>query len=294
MSRRFYSSIAIVFGLLHPLTLCAMQTQTFDLAAGEVNASWQGIGPIQMQKQADGILLSVGSSTGMLLTETQAAFLADAATVVVSTQQPTNLHFVWMYTDDTSRTTYSVPLSFSSGARRSASFSLTNVHEWLGGKKKVGLVLPPQTSILLHRIDFHRWNFFERVMENIQAFWTFDEYRPYSINFTWGPQLASNTIERNELYATLPPTSTSATLVTYEILLGILILVVAFTSIRPREDRTTQIVKRMSIVFLVVWVVFDMRHVCSDIWFCTVVHKQSWVKCFKGNRLCFARCNHRS
>lgn len=259
MSRRFFMTVAIALGLLSPLSLVAMQTQTFDLASGEINAQWQGFGPIQLQKQADGILLATGNGTGMLLTTTQTAFLADAATVVASTQEPMNLHFVWIYTEDPESVTYSVPFSLSSGARRTASFSLANANEWLKNEKKIGLVLPPNTSLLLHRIDFHQWNWFERIAQNISAFWTLDEYRPYSINFTWGPQLASNPIERGELYQTLPPASTSATLVTYQVLLGILILIVAWTYVRPRGNQMEYILKKMSVVLLVAWILFDVR-----------------------------------
>lgn len=258
--RRFALTIASAAFLLAPAVALAVSVQTYDFKEGSINARWEGLGGITMQQEPTGILLQTGSATGMLLTDTLPPFFPEAATLTVSTTAPTILHFGWIRRNDPSERVFTVELSTSGDAEEPVTFSLRRDPEWKDGLVKFGLVLPPQSAILLNEIAFARWSSFERLDFMARSFWTFDELRPYSINFLWGPLLAMNPVELGGLYDYLPPQQPYAF---YWISILVIILIFGFTVFGyarvPAHTRKHWIIQRTFIVLLAAWMLLDAR-----------------------------------
>lgn len=97
----------------------------------------------------------------------------------------------------------------------------------------------------------------EPVIEAGRSFWTFDEARPYSINFVWGPQISLHPEDLSRLYATLPPPYYSGTFA-LNILIAVTLLLIIGIGITGKTSRKT-IVSGCSILFLCTWAFIDLR-----------------------------------
>ena len=236
----------------------ATTIQTFDFGAGAVNATWEGKGSIKMQQMPNGILLQT-TGTGLFVTDNQLTISPDFGSVTVSAQEPTDAYFVWIYDSDQNQTNYDIPISVPAGANIVTQFQISGAQNWYAANKKLGIVLKPNSTILLHQIRFDALNPAERLLETIKSFWTFDRYRTYSINFLWGPQVASNPLARQSLFSVLPPPTTSWT---YVINIGLLILIVLLI-LRARFSQSDETKRKALLIGCVlvaaVWIVFDLR-----------------------------------
>lgn len=248
--------LAVTF-LCLPATVLAEQTHIYEFRDGAINATWEGIGPLGMTKQPTGILLSTQEETGALVTDMQPPFLADAARAVLTTDRPGQLHFVWLFQGDPDQMTNAVPIDFYSEIGKAIPISLTHSPYWHAGDKRIGIVLPPRTTIVLHRIELTRWNVWEKLWSGILSFWIPDTQRPYSINFVWGPQLEFIPSERPTLYDTPPPRALSATYVTYAVLT--VLLIILFGCMVWLKFSFTQALRYSALLLAGTWIFFDLR-----------------------------------
>ena len=95
---------------------------------------------------------------------------------------------------------------------------------------------------------------------SVLSFWTFDTYRPYSINFGWGPQIAATTPERLTMFDSLPPHALSATYLLYGVMIAafLIVLLVAYTIVSVQTRRRFLVTGLLS-VLAVSWIVMDAR-----------------------------------
>jgi len=233
MSLRLHLLFSLfVFGLSVPGVLRAETSKLFDFRAGMINAEWRGAGDISVEKQADGIWLRSGSSTGMILTDAEPPFFAETALIIASAETPTKVLFIWFYPEkeDGGLTSY-YDVNVSSDSENHRTLLLSRHPDWRKEKKTMGFLLPPHSSIVLHRIEFKQWNLWDTVVSALRSVTQLDDYRPYAINFTWGPQLGLNPPEVTELYQNVPPIATSGIwVVTLFIIFCILLYLLSRTS----------------------------------------------------------------
>ncbi len=254
--QRVLQAIGLTLGLFLPLGVAAMQTDTYDLRPGLVNARWEGKGTITMQQEANGILLTTGDSTGTLLTSGVPEKLAEAASITLAAARDTHVSFIWKRIGgDSSYVSFDVP----AGNTLPISFSLRQNPAWKGGIESIGLVLPPQSAVLLNRIDFLRWSIFEKMSEAVRSFFIFDSYRPYSINFVWGPVLALNPIEQHAVYRNLPPQQIYATYALNIALVSILVLLILWARLRRVRNARRFVLRSFVCVMLGTWILMDLR-----------------------------------
>lgn len=146
------------------------------------------------------------------------------------------------------------------GKTQNVHISPAAIGDWDWTSDEIGFGFPAGTDITIEGIAWQHWPLPERVMEAWKTFWTFDEFRPYSINFLWGPQLAFDPITRAELFQHLPPLSWSVLRIIYPLfLLPILFgLLYVFT-----HDDRRKALRIAIIVFLTItaasWVILDLR-----------------------------------
>ncbi len=234
-----------------------MKTQLLDFAEGRINADWAGQGDITMKKQRDGILLESGNSTGMLLTTLPASFQPEIGIIRAASPVPTKFYFAWVMMNMEGQDTMTMPFGLATGESEEKVFSLRGKREWGIGEKKIGIILPPRSTILLMNIELQQPNIVDTVTEVIRSFWVLDEARPYSINFVWGPLIGMNSAERSQLYDLMPPPYYSGTFAIYVIVAGIIILLLAARSMRKTSRRSLFI--RCGVVMFVAWLFLDMR-----------------------------------
>ncbi len=253
-----FTSALTSASLLLPASAFAMQSQFFDFGAGQINATWEGKGPIQMKQTPNGVLLQT-TGTGLFLTDTDLSVSPQMGSVTISSESPEGVYLVWIYKDDPSTFNHNLGLRLRAGANIATPFSLSEVQSWNDSSKYFGLLLLPNTTVLLHQIRFDELNAAERFLEIVRSFWTFDGMRTYSINFLWGPHIAENPVARQDLFAYVPPQTPSATAVMYVFLIVTLVLITAFAAIQKTETAKRRAIMLGSFLLLSVWILFDLR-----------------------------------
>ena len=253
--RRALLIVTAAVSLLAPSGGLAMKTQTLEFAEGRINASWVGQGDLTMLKTKDGLQLESGQGTGTLLTTVSAEAQPHFGVITASSPEPSLFFFEWSSESDPIHTIFTLPFSLLTGQTETNDFSFGG--KWRPGEQRIHIVLPPNTKIILTSIELTEMNIFERSLEAVRSFWIFDEERPYSINFVWGPQIGWNPAERHHLYDQLPPVYLSGTLVATTVLILLLALIVATAA--PRHTPRHIVLRKIGILFLLAWILFDAR-----------------------------------
>ncbi len=235
-----------------------MTSQIFDLSPNSINARWEGKGPIQMQQDAGGVILRT-TGTGIFITSTDLHLSPQMGSLTISAETETTLYLTWIYKDDPEQENHSLEINIPSGKSIQTPFSLSDIPSWNARAKKLGLILLPHTTIELHQMQFDQLNILEKSIELVRSFWTFDDYRTYSINFLWGPHLASNPVAREDLFAFVPPPSLSGTYCIF-IFLILLFSLIGFLRKYERNDvRKKQVFLAGFWLLLATWILFDVR-----------------------------------
>ncbi len=255
-SLAFTSTLAITLAL--PIAAFAMQSQTLEFAQGQLNAKWEGLGAIQMRQVPSGILLS-STGTGKFVTPTALGVFPQTGVLITSAERDTTVYFTWTFTDDPAEIEYAVRIDLSAGSATATPFSLADNPYWKKGGKTVGLVLPPGSTLLLHSIELQQLNVAEKTVEAVRSFWTFDSYRPYSINFVWGPEIVTNPIARANLFQNLPPKALSGTYVLNGILVAGLLIIALVLYYKSGGNKKRRLIHASCILVLAVWILLDLR-----------------------------------
>ncbi|HVW66564.1 MAG TPA: hypothetical protein VHA78_02420 [Candidatus Peribacteraceae bacterium] len=131
---------------------------------------------------------------------------------------------------------------------------------WSWQTDQFGIGFPAGSDIVIQSITFKQYSTWEKIAEAWKSFWTFDQFRPYSINFLWGPEFTFSPTARANLFTSLPPHGMSADRLFYSIIgIAVLIgLVFFFFSPTRREGLKTGTVI-VCTVFIAIWILFDLR-----------------------------------
>lgn len=238
-----------------PVAASAVTIQVYNFREGQLTASWSGIGPLEKEWVADGLRLTTGSESGVLVTQHEPPFLADMGSLFVTSEEDVRLQFVWSFRVGSENVTHSAPIFIDANTALPQLFSLSRHVNWVEGPKTFGILIPPNSSLILHRMDLSKLTMGEKIRSIIGSFWTFDEYRPYSINFLWGPVFGTNPAEMKLLYRFLPPQFTMGTWVVHLLLAASLLAGAVTYSFLKKK-----IIGRI-LFFLVLgmWVLLDLR-----------------------------------
>jgi len=256
---RFVWLILIAAGLALPSLAAAKETETLEFSENKINANWTGHGTITLEQQPTGILLRT-TGTGYILTEMSVGIIPQTGQITVSSPANAEIYFAWFPGNNTSKESYDVPIAVPAGDSI-IPFSLLQNQNWQAGMRQYGLVLPPKTTLLLHRIELTQWNPFEQLLTGIRSFWTFDSFRPYSINFVWGPQLTTDPVLRDIIFDYQPPITISGTYVINGLLL-LCVVIFAFLAIKLGKfpaRRKALLVSNTMILILAFWAALDLR-----------------------------------
>ena len=92
-----------------------------------------------------------------------------------------------------------LPFTIEPGTTHTVTLDPTTQPDWKAATDAIGIGFPTGTDITLQRIVWQTESPFEKLIEPVRSFWTFDTISPYSINFLWGPLLAFSSAQRATL-----------------------------------------------------------------------------------------------
>jgi len=143
---------------------------------------------------------------------------------------------------------------------QSTDIDLSSYSQWNWTTERFAIGFPAGTEVIIEEISFRRFAITEKIVDAWKSFWTFDEFRPYSINFLWGPQIATNAVGRAKMFEELPPSSSSAAWIFYGV--AIIAAIVAVAMRYLTKDATSG--RRNGLVLfgttvIVLWILFDLR-----------------------------------
>lgn len=142
------------------------------------------------------------------------------------------------------------------GALEQTDIIMNEYPEWNWETGQLGLWLPAGSDVLIEEIQFRHWPFYERTIERWKSFWTFDTFRPYSINFLWGPLVAGNGPVREHLYDILPPNAPSVTRYFY-VFIALAAAITLITALK--KSRRPAALGGFLAVCAALWLIFDIR-----------------------------------
>lgn len=221
------------------------QWQVKDLAAAPTD---QGL---RIQAQREGILWR----------STDLDHPIDAVAITATSREDVDVNLVWQGTDQEkgifTKFIFTIP---KSDTPVTVNVTPTSLAEWNPHTDSLGFVVQAGSDITIQEIQMRHWNVFEKLMAAARSFWTFDEFRPYSINFLWGPLIAWNEPARQELFNRLPPMGRSGLWIFYYAIAAAALGGWAWTFF---SRRSPDVIRKTLCLFAVVavgsWLILDLR-----------------------------------
>lgn len=253
--RTLFSFIALFFLALAPVSH-AEEIDAWDFRTTlHLPDSLPGI--TMAEKQTGGIAVNTAAD-GFLVWNTPFLHPVDVLTLRIRSEKPATIGLVWHPLEDAN---LQVQRDMDIQAGPSVQDIHLSLHDWKSWNwqtEKIGLALPAGSAVLIEQMIWRRYSFMEKMSIAWDSFWTFDEFRAYSINFLWGPLIAFNPVALSELYQYLPPPSWSVTRIFYAVMgIGVLIglLFYAFDRQGGKKILLCSIFGTLAIL----WLVFDAR-----------------------------------
>lgn len=251
--------------LLRLIPLIVSSLFFFQTAHAEERTPWNFQGQMPERARAiqitnaqiipQGLYIQTQTDGYLLWEHTPLKSPTDVITIRASAARPTKASLLWQpkNSDTLVQFYFDIP---AGETMHDIDVVLSTLHQWNWRTEKFGIAFPAGSEVLLQGVTFRYWPFYERMMEYWKGFWTFDAFRPYSINFLWGPLLSSNEPQRASMYNELPPPSPSATRVFY----GVLIVIGGACLIAARAPWRRQMATGIMLTSIAcVWLIFDIR-----------------------------------
>ncbi len=191
---------------------------------------------------------------GVLSWDTPIPFDADVIRLHTISKKPSNGGLVWnTKTNTQGQMDFLIP-----AGEKDIALSLRDDDTWNWKTTEFGIGFGAQADVTLQSITWEKYSVAEKMAEAWKSFWTFDTFKPYSINFLWGPLLAFEPHARATLFDSQPPPSWSATRLFYLIML-IALFVSALIVYTEKNAGKRKAGRVMIITFIALWILFDLR-----------------------------------
>lgn len=241
----------------------------FFVAIGNAHAlestAWDFRGQIPVNLTAQGITTTESTAEGLFIRTDTDGFLvlptltqrADTVTLTVTNLNTPKVALIWRTETLREGEYYQQNVTVPVGLSQSVSVALNNVPEWDSSASTLGLAFPTGSELLLETIEWHAYSPLEKLSNGMKSFWTTDRFTLYSINFLWGPLIATTPEGRAMLYDGFPPTAWSAMRIVYGIAVLAMIIGAATCRILSRSRKTFLVILTMTVSVL--WIVLDLR-----------------------------------
>lgn len=241
--------------LFQQQTACAMSAQTWNfhgtVPAGttvqHLTTAESTPEGLYIETQTDGFLQFPGLTSP-----------ADVVRLRVTNAAPAEIAVLWRTDALEPGEYYQKNVLLPAGEGKEATLLLHQVPEWTWSAPFIGIAFPAGTRLMIEEMEWRHYTLAEKTLHAWRSFWTTDQFRLYSINFLWGPLLATTPEARATLYDALPPSSWSATRVFYVVLIGIALALLSMRWFQPNMG-TKRLLAIFAIAGSAMWIVFDMR-----------------------------------
>ncbi len=252
--------------MLRTLTLLALLWCVPLVASAEQSTEWSFLNkqvPIQwdvrnwtMVESAD-IGVHIRTDVDGFFTHTlDIPHPVEGVRITLTPRNTVEVIFLWENADVSDDTYLQIPfMVYAEDGQQTIELNVMDFPGWNPRTKVIGLALPAGSEISIQKIEVLSWNFIEEATELFRSFWEFDTMQQFSINFLWGPHVATSSIARAQMFMSNPPRAESANFIFYSVLL--LAITVLFLATR-RIGR-----ERAITIFLclcsVLWIFYDVR-----------------------------------
>lgn len=240
-----------------PSSTLAAQTTTWDFRGGQVPGKWivNGWGE-EPQKTAEGLRI-MAKENGKMAREALVPHHVDSIRLTFATSVPSQALLVWNYAGIPRESLVELPFTIPGQEQPDIiELNMTAYSQWDGRPVYLGIGLPAGTESVLESIELIGYSPLEKFSEAVQSFWTFDEFRSYTINFLWGPLLSFSPQGRRVLFVGTPPPYWSANRIFYVILLCTVAGIGIHRFLRGRSRKHLLIILGS---FASLWLLFDAR-----------------------------------
>lgn len=202
----FYPLVIGIVLLLSPLTASAKQETVWNFQKG-IPGTWHIDGCTSAKQTSDGFSIVTGASRCSVQRKiSDFRHPIDTLSFTVLSPVRTEYIFLWHRRDSPSNHLVELPLVLrSSDIPQTIDFNLSAYSQWDRRTDRIGFAFPPNTLIIFQNITFIQWSLREKAGAAFQSFWTFDTFRPYAINFLWGPIIGWNPVWQEQLFLKIPP-----------------------------------------------------------------------------------------
>lgn len=152
----------------------------------------------------------------------------------------------------------SIPLKFApTTGIGTVHLDMTKYSRWERKTDFVGIGLPPNVEITIHRMKVEGWNPVEKLATAFKSFWHFDAIRPSTINFIWGPHIAFTPLGNTLMFQHIPPVEQSANRYFYFVIA--IAVVWALFSVRKHPQRRRHVALVLAGIIAGLWILYDLR-----------------------------------
>lgn len=178
----------------------------------------------------------------------------DVITIRAAAPMPTDAALLWKAKTQNGlvQLAFEIP---ASSTIQNINIDVGRYDEWDWQTAEFAIALPAGSEAVMQEIQFRHWNAWQKMTEGWKSFWTPDDFKPYSINFLWGPLVGLNPVARATLFDTLPPSAWSATRYMY----GVLAAAIVMSIIIATTGRRSLALGILIATFGCIWIVFDLR-----------------------------------
>ncbi len=259
-SVQFRHGLAILgFLTLLPLSAAAKEVTVWDFRDSRVPGEWNIRNIASATATKDGIRLRTDAE-GLLWRGIPDGKDIDAVTFVVTSDKDIDVNLLW-HVPGRDGLLSGLRFSLPAGTEpATVSAAPEGFPLWNPSTDAIGISLPAGSDIVVESIVLEHWNAGEKPINAMKSFWTPDEFRPYSINFLWGPLLAVTPYGREQLFDRLPPVAHSAVRIFLGLLaLGALAGICTAFFARGNERAVRWALKSFAVLTLALWLLFDLR-----------------------------------
>ncbi len=256
MQRPAHALIAFLL-FATPLAAHAKQVTTWDFLGGKVPGQWQlsNLTPPELTRNG----LHIATSTeGHMLRPTGLPHRIDMVEIETISPTETEALLLFRAKGDPEGSMRKFPFTIVKSAEPvTALLDVSSFANWDPQTELLGFAFPAGAEVMLRAARFTSFNPVDRAVEVLRGLATFDDFKPYTINFLWGPRLAFTPAERAAMFTRNPPLAPSVHWAMY----ALLIIVGALALAQVLRGRWTR--KHGALVFLAViaacWMAEDIR-----------------------------------
>lgn len=255
---------SFAFGVILFLSPCiasAKQETALNFQQG-IPGTWEKGPCLSAQQSPEGFALATTTERCSIFRATRdLRHPIETLSLTVLSPTQTEIVFLWHRQGTPNNHMVELPLVLQSlDGPQTMDLNLPRYPQWDPSTDRIGFALPKNSSFILQNITFTQWSLRDKTLAAFRSFWTFDTFRPYAINFLWGPVIGWNPVWQEQLFASIPPVGWSASRAFLSLLLPLGALCLLLCSRRqwkPSTCRSASIL--FGTMFVGFWLLFDVR-----------------------------------